>query len=155
MLVLQFIPNPRRAVVEMRRVVRPGGLVTAAVWDSYGGLPHTRLVWDIALTIDDAFEAPMLRPLTVPNGMATLWRDVGLLDVEQTSLSIRMDFANFEDYWLPLSSEGPVAQYVDGLSTSLRDSLTRHVRRAYLANAPDGPRSFASTAWACRGTVPD
>ena len=34
MLVLQFIPDAERAVAEMCRVVRPGGTVTAAVWDS-------------------------------------------------------------------------------------------------------------------------
>jgi ubiquinone/menaquinone biosynthesis C-methylase UbiE len=41
MLVLQFIPGAARAVAEMRRVVRHGGTVTAAVWDVYGGTPHT------------------------------------------------------------------------------------------------------------------
>ena len=33
MLVLHFIPDAGRAVAEMRRVVRPGGTVAAAVWD--------------------------------------------------------------------------------------------------------------------------
>ncbi len=33
MLVLQFIPDVDRAVAEMSRVVRPGGTVTAAVWE--------------------------------------------------------------------------------------------------------------------------
>jgi hypothetical protein len=28
------------------------------------------------------------------------------------------------------------------------------VRDAYEAGRPDGPRSFASVAWACRGIVP-
>ena len=37
LLVLQFIPEARKAVEEMRRVVRPGGTITAAVWDHYGG----------------------------------------------------------------------------------------------------------------------
>jgi ubiquinone/menaquinone biosynthesis C-methylase UbiE len=35
MLVLQFMPDAERAVAEMRRVVRPGGKATAAVWDAY------------------------------------------------------------------------------------------------------------------------
>ena len=34
-------------------------------------------------------------------------------------------------------------------------TLQDHVRHAYLAGKPDGPRSFAAVAWACRGTVPD
>jgi 2-polyprenyl-3-methyl-5-hydroxy-6-metoxy-1,4-benzoquinol methylase len=33
-------------------------------------------------------------------------------------------------------------------------TLVDYVRRAYLANLPDGPRSFACVAWACRGTMP-
>ena len=153
MLVLQFIPDAARAVAEMRRVVRPGGTVTAAVWDSYGGMPHTRVVWDIAAALDPSIEPPLFRPLNQPNEMANLWRDLGFVDVEQTSLLIRMEFSDFDDYWLPLTSEGPLAQFINGLSASARATLTEHLRRAYVANLPDGPRSFASVAWACRGTV--
>jgi SAM-dependent methyltransferase len=155
MLVLQFIPDAARAVAEMSRVVRPGGTVTAAVWDNYGGQPHIRMLWDIAAVLDPTAERHFLfRPLTAPDEMATLWRELGLLDVEQTSLLIRMEFSCFDDYWLPITSEGPVARFLDGLSASARAVLTEHVRRAYLADRPDGPRSFACVAWACRGTVP-
>src|ERR1700754_1600169 len=38
LLVLHFVPEADRAVAEMRRVVRPGGVVAAAVWDHYGGM---------------------------------------------------------------------------------------------------------------------
>jgi len=154
MLVLQFIPDAARAVAELRRVVRPGGTVTAAVWDSYGGMPHMRMVWDIAAVLDALIEGYFFRPLSQPNEMANVWRDLGFVDVEQTSLLIRMEFSGFDDYWLPLTSEGPLAQFVAGLSPTARTTLTEHVRRAYVANLPDGPRSFASVAWACRGTVP-
>ena len=155
MLVLQFIPDAARAVAEMRRVVRPGGTITAAVWDSYGGQQHIRMIWDIAAVLDPSIERPFFRPLSAPNEMATVWRDLGLLDVEQTSLLIRMEFSCFDDYWLPFTrGEGPPGKFVAGLSEPARSTLTEHVRRAYLASRPDGPRSFASVAWACRGTVP-
>jgi SAM-dependent methyltransferase len=155
MLVLQFIPDAARAVAEMRRVVRPDGTVTAAVWDNFGGQPHVRLIWDIAAVLDPSFKPPFFRPLTAPDEMATLWRDLGLLDVEQTSLLIRMEFSCFEDYWLPFTrGEGPPGQFVAALSASARAVLTEHVRRAYLADRPDGPRSFVCVAWACRGTIP-
>jgi ubiquinone/menaquinone biosynthesis C-methylase UbiE len=52
MLVLQFIPDAARAVAEMRRVVRSGDTVAAAVGDVYGGTPQTRMVWDIAAVLD-------------------------------------------------------------------------------------------------------
>jgi hypothetical protein len=109
------------------------------------------LMWDIAAVLDPSIEPPLFRPLSQPNEMATLWGELGLLDVRQTSLLIRMEFSDFNDYWLPLTSEGPVAQFV---AASTRAKLREHVRRAYFANLPDGPRSFACVAWACRGTVP-
>ena len=108
MLVLQFIPDAARAVGEMGRVVRPGGSVTAAVWDAYGGTPHTRMIWDIAAVLDPSIERPLFRPLSQPSEMANLCRDLGFVDVEQTSLLIRMEFSDFDDYWLPLTSEGPM-----------------------------------------------
>jgi SAM-dependent methyltransferase len=152
MLLLQFIRDAARAVAEMRRVVQPGGTVTAAVWDAYGGTPHTRMVWDIAAVLDPSIERPL--PLSQPNEMANLRRDLGFVDVEQTSLLIRIEFSGFNDYWLPMTGEGPLVQFITGLSPPARATLTEHVRRAYVANLPDGPRSFACVAWACRGTVP-
>lgn len=154
-LVLQFIPDAARAVAEMRRVVRPGGTVAAAVWDSFGGQLFMRILWDIAGVLDPALERPYFRPLTAPGEMAEAWRSVGLQDVEQTSLMIRVEFTGFDDYWGSFETgEGPIGKYVTGLPDTAREELRHHLRRAYLANRPDGLRSMVSVAWACRGTVP-
>jgi hypothetical protein len=157
LLVLQFIPDAIKAVAEMRRVVRTGGVVVAAVWDSFSGLPQSRIMWDTAAVLDPTAAVPraLFRPLNAPDELAALWRQLGLVQVEQTSLLIRMDFASFDDYWHSFTTgEGPQGQYVIGLSEAARVTLTEHVRRAYLCNRPDGPRSFAAVAWACRGIVP-
>lgn len=155
MLVLHFIPDAARAVAEMRRVVRPGGTVAAAVWDLYGGQPHIRLMWDIAAVLDPGLERPLFRSMTAPGEMEDAWRAQGLREVEQTSLMIRMEFSSFDDFWSPfLLGVGPLGQYVAGLTGAARTALQKHARRAYLANRSDGPRSFVSVAWACRGTVP-
>jgi SAM-dependent methyltransferase len=155
LLVLHFIPDAERAVAEMRRVVRPGGTVAAAVWDSYGGQPHIRMMWDIAAALDPAVEPPLFRPMNAPDEMASAWRKLGLAEVEQAGLTIRAEFSCFDDYWSPFElGEGPHGQYVAGLTEAARTRLTEQMRRAYLANRPDGPRSFANVAWACRGTVP-
>jgi SAM-dependent methyltransferase len=156
-LVLHHMPQADRAVAEMRRVVRPGGTVTAAVWDSFGGSQNFRIMWDIAGVIDPDSAAPftLLRPLTAPGEMAKAWREAGLVDVVQADLLIRMDFACFDDFWSPLlSGEGPAGKYVASLTEDRRATLTGLVRRAYLANRPDGLRSFPTVAIACRGTVP-
>ena len=155
LLVLQFIPDGRKAVEEMRRVVRPGGTIAAAVWDSYGGLPSSRILWDIAGVLDPSLERPLFRPLSDSGEMKELWLDLGLRDVEQISMLTHMEFQSFEDYWARFASgEGPQGQYVVGLTAEKREILKEHLRRAYIANRPDGPRSMAAIAWACRGTVP-
>jgi SAM-dependent methyltransferase len=157
MLVLQFVPDVEHAVAEMRRVVRPGGRVTAAVWDQFGGMPVSRLLWDTAAVLAPTAERPraLFSPLTAPGEMSAMWRHVGLTDVEQTSLTIRMDFADFDDYWRPLEGgAGPPGLFFATLSDKARATLREHVQRGFLCNRPDGPRSFAATGWACRGTVP-
>lgn len=155
MLVLQFIPDSRLAVQQMQRVVRPGGTVTAAVWDSFGGLPFTRMLSDTARILGlNAKPRPLFRGLDAPGEMAALWRELGMVDVEQTELLIRMEFAAFDDYWHPFTlGEGPPGQLLGSLNEDDRELLKGHVRQSYLANRPDGPRSFAAIAWACRGTV--
>jgi ubiquinone/menaquinone biosynthesis C-methylase UbiE len=65
MLVLQFIPDAPRAVAEMHRVVRPGGTVTAAVWDALGQ-SHIRIIWDIAAVLDASIERRLFGPLRAP-----------------------------------------------------------------------------------------
>jgi hypothetical protein len=66
-----------------------------------------------------------------------------------------MEHTDFADYWGPLlRGEGPMGSYVAGLGEEERARLEQHLRVAYLAGAPDGPRSFAAVAWSCRGIVP-
>ena len=159
LLVLHFVPEADKAVAEMRRVVRPGGVVAAAVWDHLGGMSGMRMLWDTAAAIDEGAQAPRSRycfqPMTGPGEMRRSFGAQGLRDVTESSLTIRMDYENFADYWEPISAgEGPIGQYVAGLDPPRQSRLREALRTAYEAGRPDGPRSFAATAWACRGIAP-
>lgn len=159
LLVLHFVPAAGKAIAEMRRVVRPGGVIGAAVWDHLGGMPGMRMMWDTVAAQDE--EARTLRghycfqPMMRPDEMRQSFVAQGLEEVEQTSLMIRMDYENFSDYWEPIAAgEGPLGKYVAGLDPTRRARADEAVRAAYEAGQPDGPRSFAAVAWACRGVVP-
>jgi SAM-dependent methyltransferase len=159
LLVLHFVADPAGAVAEMRRVTRPGGVVAAAVWDSGGGVTSLRMFWDTAAMLDaaavDRRGRAMSNAVVAPGGLARLFRAAGLTDIDERALLIRMDHADFADYWGPIvRGEGPMGAYVAGLGEAERARLEGHVRTAYLAGAPDGPRSFAAVAWSCRGVVP-
>jgi SAM-dependent methyltransferase len=158
-LVLHFVSDPGQAIAEMRRVVRPGGMITAATWDHFGGHVVHRMLLDTAAVLDGAAEkhrADLQSSLVSrPGGLGTLFRAAGLQDVVEAPIVVRMDFADFDDYWLPIAAgEGRTGRYVEGLSDAARSTLQDHVRRAYLCSNEDGPRSFASVALACRGRVP-
>lgn len=159
LLVLHFVSDAQQAAHEMRRVVRPGGVVAVSVWDTYGGMPSQRMFWDTVTAIEPSADgrraATMFRPATQPGDLPALLSRAGLTDVRETLLAIRMEFADFEDYWQPLlTAQGNLGQFVDGLAAPTRARVIEAVRAAYLSGRPDGRRSFASVAWAARGVVP-
>ena len=158
-IVMNFLKEPAKALAEMRRVVRPGGVVAAAVWDFRGGLVYQRILWDTIASLDPKAAATRARifsaPLGLPDGMVDLWQAEGLDDVTRSSLTIRMDFSNFADYWEPLlGGQGPVGGYVAGLDHEMQTRVREAVRAAFLAGAADGERSLTATAWVVKGRVP-
>lgn len=159
LLVLHFVPQPERAVAEMRRVARPEATVAGTVWDVRGGGVSNRIFWDTAAVLDvkaDERRAQnYTKPMALPGALGRAWRAGGLADVEETSLTIRMEFSSFDDYWTPYcGKQGPAADYVETLDADQRARLRDQLRRAYLDGAPDGPRSYAATAWAVKGIAP-
>lgn len=159
LLVLHFVPEAGKAIAEMCRVVRPGGVVAAAVWDHLGGMPGMRMMLDTVAMLDE--NARQLRsrycfqPMVQPGEMKQSFIEHGLTEVEQASLLIRMDYQSFGDYWEPIAAgEGPLGKYVAALGPAQRAETDAAVKAAYEAGQPDGPRSFATVAWACRGIVP-
>jgi SAM-dependent methyltransferase len=160
MLVLQFIPRAETAIAEMRRVTRPGGTVAAATWDTRGGLVYYRLFFDTAALIDPQASIRRARvctrPMTRPGELARAWQAAGLTHVVDGTLTIRMDFASFSDFWTPCEGkDGPLADYVGTLDMATKARLRDAVQFAYLDGDADGPRSYAATAWAVKGKVPE
>lgn len=157
LLVLNFIPNARRAVQEMRRVSRPGGWVAAAVWDYGQGMTMLRSLWDAAVALDPETESRDERhmPFCRQGELAALWNESGLQEVEETALVIRQDFEAFEDYWAPfLATVGPSGSYVTSLPPERQEMLRERLRGMLLGGTPDQPFTLEARAWAVRGMTP-
>jgi SAM-dependent methyltransferase len=157
LLVMNFIPDPAKAIREMSRVTRPGGVVAAAVWDYDDGMQMLRIFWDEAVAMDPAVASRDERhmPLSRKGQLADLWRAHGLVDVQESALTISMTFASFEDYWNPfVGGQGPAGAYVKSLDDSRRERLKSRLRQRLLAAGSDQPFTLEGRAWAAKGTVP-
>ncbi|MFI7074753.1 class I SAM-dependent methyltransferase [Micromonospora sediminicola] len=156
-LVLNFVPHPARAVSEFARVVTPGGVVAAYVWDYAGGMAMMRQFWDAACTLDPAAAARddgRRFALCQPVPLRTLWTEAGLTDVSVQALDVSTVFADFADYWTPfLGGQGSAPAYLASLTESQRTAL-RDLLATRLPARPDGSIQLTARAWAVRGASP-
>lgn len=153
-LVLNFVPHPDQAVMEMARAAKPGGLVAAYVWDYAGKMQFLRHFWNAAVALDPVaagLDEGRRFPLCNPDRLADLIQDVGLINVEVQPIDIWTVFKDFDDYWSPfLGNQGPAPGYTMSLDEEGRTLLRERIR-ASLPFALDGSIPLMARAWAVRG----
>jgi SAM-dependent methyltransferase len=155
-LVVNFIPDPARAVKEMIRVTKPGGVITAAVWDYGDGMRMLRVFWDEAGALEPALEPrdEAHMPLCGRGELAALFRREGLANVQEVPLTIALHFASFEDYWAPfLLGQGPAGACLASLPEARQRELAARLRKRLLGDGPDRSFDLPARAWAVKGTV--
>ena len=157
LLVVNFIPDVRKALSEMTRVTKAKGTVAAAVWDYGEGMEMLRAFWDEAVALAPAIATRDERnmPLCRRGDLTALWRAQGLKDVVEEALTIETRFASFDDFWKPfLDKQGPAGAYAASLSVEDREALRLRLRGRLLGPGPDRAIVMHARAWAVRGTIP-
>jgi SAM-dependent methyltransferase len=156
-LVLNFVPDVPAALAEIHRIVRPGSVVGAYVWDYAERMEPIRRFFDAALTVDGpgAAEADeglrfrLCRP--GPLGEAFAAADYG--DVDVRAIEVPAVYPTFERFWTPfLSGVGAAPRYLVGLDPAAQAAI-RDRLRATLPTEPDGSIHLVARAWAVRGTT--
>ncbi|MEH7866448.1 hypothetical protein [Rhizobium laguerreae] len=158
-MALDVIPEIEQVVAEMKRVTRPGGVVASAVTQFLGGMPAFDLVINTGAVLETDFARLRSmragRQLFWPNGQATLWRKIGLVDVTEIPVVVDCEYASFADYWATFADgPGSITSILMALSDDARDLIEQYVRPGYLVGLPDGPRSFPMMFRVVRGLVP-
>jgi len=155
-LVLNFIPEPEKALSEMKRVVKKGGTVAVYVWDYAGTMEFLRHFWDVAEELDPAasdFHEARRFPDSNAGQTTELFNQAGFSEIEATPLEILTHFTGFDDYWQPfLGGQGPAPTYVAKLNDTERNHLRETLEQRLPVNE-DGSISLPARAWATKGTV--
>lgn len=148
-LVVHFLPDPVKGLVEMRRTTKPGGVVAACVWDFTRDETPLTVFWNAARRLDPTVETEINMPGSNEGDLGELFTEAGLQNVEETALEVDVVHTDFEDWWDPFTlGVGPAGAYVASLRSKARAELLEQCRK----ELPDGGFVLKSTAWAARGT---
>lgn len=153
-LVLHFVPEPAAVGSELRRVVRAGGTVSACVWDFAQGMEVLRLFWDSALEVEPSApdEARTMR-FGRPGELADWLDGAGFEDVDETTLEVTSDYADFDELWSGfLEGIGPAGSFclslADGHRAAVRAAMFRRL------GSPAGAIRMGAVARAACARVP-
>jgi SAM-dependent methyltransferase len=152
-LVIFFVPDPMKGVSEMRRVVRPGGSVSAYAWDILGsGFPFAAMQEEMA-----ALGTPPLWPPSVEasriDAMRELWTRAGLVQIETREISVQRSFDDFDSFWR-IAQTGPrAAPRIASMSAGDVSLLKERLRVRLPADAA-GRITYGARANAIKGKVP-
>jgi SAM-dependent methyltransferase len=152
-LVISFIPDPVKAAIEMKRVVKPGGWVATYMWDLPGGGIPVEPMYRALRSL--GIDAPMPGvEVSSRDGMRAVWEKAGLKSIDTRVIRIQVVYSGFDDFWDSYRvPEGPSGQAMRKMSPPGIERLKDRLRDE-LVPGPDGRIAYEAFANAVRGRVP-
>jgi SAM-dependent methyltransferase len=146
-LVLTFMRDAPAGIAEMQRVVRPGGVVAACMWDQEG--------MELLAAINRTMHA--LDPSRPTPEQLTNYRTRGEIeglfgdDVEVELLEVEAGYTGVDEFWDALADgAGPSGVWMKSLDAAQRERAREEVFRQL--GEPAGPFNLVGRAWAARAT---
>jgi SAM-dependent methyltransferase len=147
-LVIFFLPEPIKGLVEMARVVRPGGIVAAYAWDMSPLEPIRIEMRAIGLTV---LSPPSLNSRT--EVLRDLWTCAGIDVVDTKDITVQRTFADFDDFWTISISSWSALPTIAAMAPNVIELLKMRVR-ARLPADTRGRITYSAHANAVKGRVP-
>ncbi|MGN6749894.1 MAG: class I SAM-dependent methyltransferase [Xanthobacteraceae bacterium] len=134
-LVIFFIPDPAKSIDEMVRVVRPGGIVAAYVWDMTGGGHPLESMHAEMKTMGFAAPWPPRSDVTGTEALRGLWSNAALNEIQTREITVHRTFADFEDYWATSTLAATVSQTIATMAPIELKHLQTRMRGQLVADA--------------------
>lgn len=151
-LVINFLPEPLKAVKEMIRVVKSGGMISTYIWDISGGGFTMEPIRKALNEMDVAAPVPGAE-ITKMDNLTRTWEDAGLNQIQGKRIDIVLVYDDFEDFWLANTSiPNSVANAIARLPTNDIEILKEKLRSS-LSIDDAGRVSYRAFANAVRGVV--
>jgi ubiquinone/menaquinone biosynthesis C-methylase UbiE len=148
-LVIQYIPDPAKAMSEITRVVRPGGIVATYTWpDSFDEHP----MQPMAEAINSIGVSRTRRPgnqIRTIDALTTLFGASGLIDIDSRSIEIQLVYEDFDDYWRSQTADA-IREMTDSEIQKLKTLLKER-----LPPDENGRISYKARANAIRARAPE
>ncbi len=151
-LVLVFVPEPTRGVAEMVRVVEPGGIVAAYMWDMESGFP-LRFILEEMRAMGLTPPRPPQMEISRMEAMRDLWTGAGLGAVETREITVHRTFADFDDFWAISLKSPSLGPAIAALAAGDAETLKKRVHARLPADS-DGRITYGAHANAAKGCVP-
>ena len=156
-LVLNFVPDREKALAEMKRVARSGGIVGFYVWDyPGGGVGFMRAFWTAAAALDEKardLTEDRRFPFCTLDGVTAMAAGAGLGDIRSTTIEMPTVFRDFDDLWHPFTlGAGPAPAYCMSLDADARERLRKRLSDS-LPRGDGGTIPLQVRAWAISGIV--
>ncbi len=153
-LVINFIADKHRALSEMRRVARAGGVVAGYVWDfamehsPSGPFRNAMRAFGI-----DVAALPGADESTLP-ALHALFKQAGLIDITTRAIDVSLPYTGFDDFWQAQTTRySPTTKLIDAMTHSERERLMQSLRDAVPSRA-DGTIEYFARANAIMARAP-
>ena len=152
-LVLHFVSDPSQAAGELRRVLRPGGVAGACVWEFGKGMVMLRKFWDAALAVDPGAPDEQGLAFGGPGEIADLLETAGFVGIVESTLTVSTTYTGFEELWAGLLlGIGPAGSYLVSLPEGQRDRVRDRMFAG--VGSPPGAFSLDASARYAHGSTP-
>lgn len=147
-LVVHFMADPVAGLVEMARVTREGGVVSACVWDFAGERAPISAYWRAVGELHGQGEDESGLAGAREGHLSELFEAAGLGGIQEAPISISVVHESFEEWWEPFTlGVGPAGAHARALGDADRSAVRERCEQLL----PEAPFELTAVAWAARG----